>query len=138
MTKLLLAAILSLTWTGVALAEDSVLRLPTTETRMARPLTDDALLPRRGCGPQADGERPTADGNAHGDVMVGVGTNGYRDVGARLCAPGPRRRSAGHDPPHRRGRLARIPERRRPAGEPPRLACDIPATLFALGANRGL
>lgn len=87
MTKLLLAAILSLTWTGVALAEDSVLRLPTTETRMARPLTDDALLPRRGCGPQADGERPTADGNAHGDVVVGVGTNGYRDVGARLCAP---------------------------------------------------
>lgn len=52
------------------------------------PRDDDvSYAPRRGCGPPLDGERATADGKTHGDVAAAVGTDGYRAVGARVCAP---------------------------------------------------
>lgn len=57
------------------------------------PAPADAYLQRdrepdhRGCGPSADGRRPTSDGQVHGDVVAGVGTDNYREAGVRFCAP---------------------------------------------------
>jgi hypothetical protein len=52
-----------------------------------RYLERDEAPPHRGCGPQPDGERPTADGRTHGDLAAQVGTDGSRAAAARFCAP---------------------------------------------------
>ena len=49
---------------------------------------DDAPPVRLGpCGPQAIGADGKPDNRAHGEVDVGVGTNGYRHVALHACKP---------------------------------------------------
>ncbi len=52
-----------------------------------RYLERDAAPPHRGCGPRADGQRPTADGRTHGEADVQIGSDGSKAAGAVFCAP---------------------------------------------------
>jgi hypothetical protein len=47
----------------------------------------DVLMTR--CGPEPVNDKGVAAMNPHGEVSVGVGTRGYREVGGSVCQPLP-------------------------------------------------
>ena len=83
-----LAIVLFLSLAGPALADEPIATAPTTGP--AAPKPDQDLRPPLAmgpCGPEkvkADGSLETAP---HGEVSVGAGSRGYREIGGAACQP---------------------------------------------------
>jgi len=104
MTRVLALAALAALLAGSAVAADETVATATSadahppgaEAPPPPPLNAN-MRPRDGggdvlmtaCGPEPVDDRGVAAMNPHGEVSVGAGTRGYRDVGATVCQPLP-------------------------------------------------
>jgi hypothetical protein len=109
MTRLLaLAAVSALlagaAWSGAAAADETVATAasadahpPAAEAAGPAPQTLAADRARQGggdvlmtaCGPEPVDDRGVVAYNPHGEISVGAGTHGYREVGGTVCQPLP-------------------------------------------------
>ena len=106
MRVLALAAVVALITCGTAWADETVTTATpadahppgaaTAGTQAAAPTSIAADRPRDGggvrmtaCGPEGVDSAGVTETRPHGEISVGAGTHGYRDVGASVCQPLP-------------------------------------------------
>ncbi|WP_141653088.1 hypothetical protein [Phenylobacterium immobile] len=98
---ILTAAALFLLAPAAALAQEAIMTAPTSGpaappseeaaigpiTSLDQPMPEPQRMAMGLCGPQVVRDDGTLETKPHGVVEVGVGTGGYRSVGASVCQP---------------------------------------------------